>query len=98
VLVTSAQRSRQEELAARVRRYTWTMGVRTACFLLAVMLPIPLAWKIPFVIGGMTLPWMAVTVANAGPVRQKDKPVGYAEREHEARDPLRLDGHTVIDG
>ena len=64
VLVTDAQRSRQEELSARVRRYTWTMGIRTACFLLAALLPLPLVWRIPFIIGGAVLPYIAVTIED----------------------------------
>jgi hypothetical protein len=98
VLVTDAQRSRQEELSARVRRYTWTMGVRTACFLLAALLPLPLAWRIPFIIGGAVLPYIAVTVANAGPVRTKDEPVGFTARERDQEPPKQIGGHTVIEG
>ena len=97
VLVTDAQRSRQEELSARVRRYVWTMGIRTACFLLAALLPLPLVWRIPFILGGAVLPYIAVTVANAGPVRTKDQPVGYTDRGHAETPPRQIEGHTVID-
>ncbi|HVU73774.1 MAG TPA: DUF3099 domain-containing protein [Mycobacteriales bacterium] len=95
--MTDAQQSRQEELSARVRRYTWTMGVRTACFLLAALLPIPLVWRIPFILGGMVLPYIAVTIANAGPVRTNDRPVGYTDPDRRATPPKQIEGHTVID-
>jgi len=97
VLVTRAQRSREEEMSARVRRYTWTMGVRTACFLLAALIPVPLVWRIPFIVGGMVLPYIAVTIANAGPVRTKDEPVGWSDRARTAEPPKEIEGHTVID-
>ena len=97
VLVTRAQRSRQEELSARTRRYAWTMGIRTACFLLAALLPIPLVWRIPFIVGGMVLPYIAVTIANAGPVRTTDEPVGYQDRITEDSPPTQIEGHPVID-
>lgn len=73
-LVTTAAQSPQEELAARERRYLWTMGLRVLFFIVAVLLYelLPTARAIRLVAAGlaMVLPWIAVVAANAGPVRK----------------------------
>jgi hypothetical protein len=40
------------------------MMIRTACFILAVILPSPFRWFALF--GAVTLPYVAVVIANAG--------------------------------
>src|SRR5207247_648553 len=66
--ITAAQRGLSEELRNRSRRYLWTMGIRTACLLGAVLAHGPLRWVL--VVGAVLLPWVAVVTANAG--RERD--------------------------
>ena len=49
---------------SRARKYFISMMVRTACFILAVILPSPYRWVALF--GAVVLPYIAVVVANAG--------------------------------
>jgi hypothetical protein len=69
VRITSAPRAHSDDLWSREKRYMLTMGIRTACFLIAVgtfMADAP-AW-IPwvFIISSLILPYIAVVMANAG--------------------------------
>ena len=50
--------------SSRARKYFISMMVRTACFILAVVLPSPYRWVALF--GAVVLPYVAVVVANAG--------------------------------
>ena len=50
--------------SARQRRYFISMMIRTACFILAVVLPNPYRWFA--IAGAVLLPYIAVVVANAG--------------------------------
>jgi len=50
--------------SSRARKYFISMMVRTACFILAVVLPSPYRWVALF--GAVVLPYIAVVVANAG--------------------------------
>ena len=50
--------------SSRARKYFVSMMVRTACFILAVVLPSPYRWIALF--GAVVLPYVAVVVANAG--------------------------------
>ena len=50
--------------AARQKRYFISMMIRTACFVLTVVLPSPYRWVA--LIGALTLPYIAVIAANAG--------------------------------
>ena len=49
---------------ARQKRYFISMMIRTACFVLTVVLPSPYRWIA--LIGALTLPYIAVIAANAG--------------------------------
>lgn len=62
--ITSAQPSLSQDQSARQRKYFWSMMVRTFCFILTVLLPSP--WRWVALIGALTLPYIAVVVANAG--------------------------------
>jgi hypothetical protein len=69
VRITSAARSHSDEVWSREKRYMLTMGIRTACFVAAVLcylssLPHWVAWV--FVVGSLVLPYVAVVMANAG--------------------------------
>ena len=62
--ITSAQKSLSNDQPGRQRRYFISMMIRTACFILTVILPSPFRWV---ALGGAVfLPYVAVVVANAG--------------------------------
>ena len=66
--ITSATRSHSEDLAGRQRRYLISMGIRTVCFVLAIVFrESPVTWF--FVAGAVVLPYIAVVIANAGASR-----------------------------
>ena len=62
--LTGVARSRNEDIAARARRYTIGMGIRTVCFVSAVLTTGVVRWS--FVVGAIVLPYIAVVIANAG--------------------------------
>ena len=62
--ITSAQVGLSEDLPRRQKRYFISMMVRTACFILAVVLPSPYRWIA--LAGSLLLPYFAVIMANAG--------------------------------
>ena len=62
--ITSAQKSLSSDQPGRQRRYFISMMVRTACFILTVVLPSPYRWFA--LLGAVVLPYIAVVVANAG--------------------------------
>ncbi|MBC7463226.1 MAG: DUF3099 domain-containing protein [Actinobacteria bacterium] len=62
--ITSAQVGLSEDLPRRQKRYFISMMIRTACFILAVVLPSPFRWIA--LAGSLLLPYVAVIMANAG--------------------------------
>lgn len=66
VRITSAPRSRSADIGQRQRRYLISMGIRTVCFVLAVVFRHvqPLMWT--FIVASFILPYVAVVMANAG--------------------------------
>ena len=62
--ITTAQSGLTGDQAARQRRYFISMMIRTACFILTVLLPSPYRWIA--LAGALTLPYIAVIAANAG--------------------------------
>jgi hypothetical protein len=66
--ITSAAVPHSEELGSREKRYAISMGIRTVCFLGAVVADGPLRWVL--VAGAVFLPYTSVVLANAG-VRRK---------------------------
>jgi len=62
--ITSAPKSLTNDQSQRQRRYFISMMVRTACFILTVVLPSPYRWFA--LLGAVTLPYFAVVIANAG--------------------------------
>ncbi len=61
--VTSAPESRTEDQARRLKHYLVTMGIRTACFVLLVVIDHPIRWVFAFL--AVFLPFIAVVAANA---------------------------------
>ena len=62
--ITSARSGLSIDQSARQRRYFISMMIRTACFVLTVILPSPYRWFA--LVGALTLPYIAVIAANAG--------------------------------
>ena len=62
VVITDARASKSRELSARVRRYTVTMGFRTACFVSMIFVSGAFRWVL-FACAVM-LPFIAVIAAN----------------------------------
>lgn len=70
--ITSAAESHSSELGAREKRYAISMGIRTLCFVGAVIVSGPLRWIL--LSGALVLPYAAVVIANAGVRRKSDGP------------------------
>ncbi|MFD2758842.1 DUF3099 domain-containing protein [Gulosibacter faecalis] len=60
--VTSMTQSAEEERRARLRQYMLTMAIRTACFLLMIVVRGPFLWVLA--LGAIFLPMIAVMLAN----------------------------------
>ena len=63
VRVTTAPQSRADELRGRQRRYLISMGIRTVCFVGAVLADGVLRWVL--VAAAVLLPYVSVVFANA---------------------------------
>ena len=69
VRITTATHGRSDDIDARQRRYLISMGIRTACFVAAVVVFVTtgqgwVMWTL--VIASFILPYVAVVMANAG--------------------------------
>jgi hypothetical protein len=64
--VTSARRSLSDDVDARTHRYLLMMGIRTACFLAAVFVPLPVWARGLLIAAALLLPYIAVVDANSG--------------------------------
>ncbi len=65
VRITSATRSRSDDIKGRQRRYLISMTIRTVCFVLTV-LTVGHWYMWLFLVGSFFLPYIAVVIANAG--------------------------------
>ena len=65
VRITTATRPRSQDIAARQRRYLFSMSIRTVCFILAIEFRNTGLWPY-FIAGAIVLPYVAVVLANAG--------------------------------
>jgi hypothetical protein len=97
VRVTSAGLSHSDDLRLRQRRYLLTQGVRVACVLLAVLLPVEPHWKIGFILLSVALPWFGVVAANAGPTVDRRRPTAVVPAPLDAPVVLALEPGRVID-
>jgi Flp pilus assembly protein TadB len=69
VLVTTAGRSPGQDRRDRERRYLITMGIRLIAFIVALV--VAHGWvRVVAIIAALVLPWVAVVMANSGPVRR----------------------------
>jgi len=62
--ITAAQRGLSKEQTSRTRRYLVSMAIRTACVLAAIVVPGWPRWVL--IAGAVTLPYLAVVIANGG--------------------------------
>ena len=79
--ITEAQRGLSVEQTGRTRRYLVSMGIRTACVILAIFIPGWARWV--FIAGAVVLPYLAVVIANAG--RENDDPGDTGVEHYDAR-------------
>ena len=68
VRITTASASRDEDIAARQKRYLLAMGFRTVCFVAAIFVT-PVWARVVLIIAALVLPYVAVVMANAGSTR-----------------------------
>ena len=73
--VTGVRRGTSDDLAQRQRRYLISMGIRTVCFVLAVVTHGPIRWV--FVAAAVVLPYIAVVMANAVGSTAVEAPTPY---------------------
>jgi hypothetical protein len=87
IRVTTAGMSGTDDRHLRQRRYAQTQVIRVACFILAVVLPVPLWVQLLLIVGAFTLPWLGVVSANAGPTLEKKRSL---EQVTPLEEPVRL--------
>lgn len=61
--ITSATGSHSADMQQRAGRYLVSMGIRTLCVILCIVVPGPLRWV--FAVGAIVLPYVAVVAANS---------------------------------
>jgi hypothetical protein len=74
--ISDARESLDDEMHHRMKRYLISMGIRTLCFVLAVVLHGWLRWTMAA--AAVVLPYIAVVMANAGPSRSVRSASRYA--------------------
>jgi hypothetical protein len=82
--ITGARRTVREDVNARTRRYLVSMGVRTVCFVLAVVAHGWLRWG--FIVAAVILPYLSVVFANGGRERAIDLPPSDVASDRHAID------------
>lgn len=70
--ITGARRGVRDDVDSRTRRYLVSMGVRTVCFVLAVVTDGWLRWVL--IAAAVMLPYLAVVFANGGRERVENPP------------------------
>jgi len=71
--ITSATGARSADMQQRAGRYLLSMGIRTLCVILVIIIPGPLRWV--FAVAAIALPYVAVVAANAtGERRERPLP------------------------
>jgi len=75
VSITSARPSRSSDINKRQMRYLMSMGIRTICFVLAIVTTGPLRWSL--VVAAVFLPYVAVVLANATDRRESSGPASF---------------------
>ena len=87
-LVTAARPGHSQEMSGRLRRYLISMTIRVVCLVLAIFFFT--GWlRLVGVAAAVVLPWIAVVMANAGPVGDGEQP------EFVSTDRIGIDGQPV---
>jgi hypothetical protein len=81
--ITGARPGVRDDVNSRTRRYLVSMGIRTVCFLLAVVTDGWLRWVM--IAAAVVLPYLSVVFANSGRERIESLPV-MASTDHKAID------------
>jgi hypothetical protein len=76
VLITDAQRSQDDQLRTRERRYVAMMLVRAVCVVIVAVLigtrpPLMWLWLALTGVAAVVIPWLAVILANDRPPKEK---------------------------
>ncbi|MGH3510124.1 MAG: DUF3099 domain-containing protein [Nocardioidaceae bacterium] len=90
VRITSAAQGHSVDLGHRQRRYMISMGIRTACFVLAV-LSIGHWWMWVLLAASFVLPYVAVVMANTGATTDPGGPEPVVPRPKGALEEPRHD-------
>jgi hypothetical protein len=84
--ITGARRGVRDDVNSRTRRYLFSMGVRTVCFLGAVLAGGWLRWAL--IAAAVVLPYLSVVFANGGRERIEDVPLtAHMEDQRAIRGP-----------
>jgi fatty acid desaturase len=94
VRITSAAASPNDDIASRQKRYLLSMGLRTVCFVGAIIASLAgIHWLWPILIAGaLVLPYVAVVMANAASTRGD----GFALVDHRDGPPQLGPGHDDL--
>ena len=79
VSITTARASRSSEIRHRQNRYLLSMGIRTACFVGAVVASGVLRWVL--VGAAFVLPYVAVVMANASDRHKSSGPAAFRDED-----------------
>lgn len=82
--ITAARPGVRDDVNSRTRRYLVSMGIRTVCFLLAVVTDGWLRWVM--IAAAVLLPYLSVVFANSGRERIEALPVMPRQNEPKAID------------
>ena len=84
VRITTAAANRNDDIAARQKRYLLSMSLRSACFVGAVVAALAgIGWLWPFLIAGaIILPYIAVVLANVATTRTEGFELRAAPGSH----------------
>jgi DUF3099 family protein len=69
--ITSATQAHSDDMDARIKRYLFSMGLRTVCVILVLVVHNPVRWV--FAVLAVVLPYVAVVMANAAGNRRRSK-------------------------
>ena len=83
--ITAARRGLDADVSARTRRYLLSMGIRTVCFLLAIVTTGWPRWA--FLAGALLLPYVSVVLANGGREPTRALPTTLLECDARALPP-----------
>jgi DUF3099 family protein len=77
IRITTARRGLSESIRHREIRYLLSMGIRTACFIAAIIVHGPARWVL--VVAAFILPYIAVVMANTAGEAESADLTGFAE-------------------